>query len=203
METKWRIEGEAIGSCSCNHGCPCNFNAPPSQGFCEGGYVFQINEGHANGTKLDGLAVSIVVHFPQAVHLGNGTGVYLIDQKASREQRDVLNTVLLGKAGGVFGIFSSLMTKMIGPEYVPAEVTIDGSNSFAHFGDIFRVHLAPATNPVTGAESGFTLLMTSGLLTNKSELMTTSEQRLSHPELSYGHPGQYGEIFRFDLSGEG
>ncbi len=36
MAEKWRIRGSIIGSCNCDWGCPCNFDARPSQGRCEG-----------------------------------------------------------------------------------------------------------------------------------------------------------------------
>ena len=35
-KTKWRIAGEEVGACNCNWGCPCQFNAPPTLGRCEG-----------------------------------------------------------------------------------------------------------------------------------------------------------------------
>jgi hypothetical protein len=34
--TVWRISGDAVGSCNCAWGCPCQFNAEPTHGRCEG-----------------------------------------------------------------------------------------------------------------------------------------------------------------------
>lgn len=31
---KWTIEGDYYQTCSCDYGCPCQFQAPPTQGFC-------------------------------------------------------------------------------------------------------------------------------------------------------------------------
>ena len=45
MATKWNAKGVLIGACSCDWGCPCSFDAPPTQGKCEGGYVWNITEG--------------------------------------------------------------------------------------------------------------------------------------------------------------
>ena len=33
--TQWRMKGSIIGACSCDWGCPCNFDARPTQGLLE------------------------------------------------------------------------------------------------------------------------------------------------------------------------
>lgn len=39
---KWRINGHVIVSCNCDYGCPCNFNALPTKGKCEGGWTWHV-----------------------------------------------------------------------------------------------------------------------------------------------------------------
>ncbi len=200
---KWQMKGEALGACSCDWGCPCNFDAPPTKGWCEGGYAFHIREGRYNDTKLDGLNVGFYVHAPGAIHLGNVTGLVLIDEKASAEQREALMHVLGGELGGPFAVFASVLSKVIGPDYVPVEWKFDGPNSYARFGDRAETRLSMIKNPVTGEESGFTLKMSNGLLTDQADLVASSVFRVNHPELSYDHSGQYGETFRFKYAGGG
>ena len=36
MATDWYMEGPWIKNCNCDPGCPCDFNANPTAGFCEG-----------------------------------------------------------------------------------------------------------------------------------------------------------------------
>lgn len=203
MAVKWHMKGEGIGSCSCDWGCPCNFDAPPSNGWCEGGYGFHITDGNINDVKLDGLTIGAYAHSPQALHLGNVTMLLLIDEKATAEQRDALQSVADGNAGGPWAVFSAIRSKLIGPEFVPVEWKWDGPNSYVKFGDKAEARLQLIKNPVTGEESTFTLKMGAGLLTNEADLMASSTFRVAHPELSYDHSGQYGEVFRFDWSGEG
>lgn len=203
MAIKWQMQGEGIGSCGCDWGCPCNFNAPPSKGSCEGGYGLRINKGRVNDVKLDGLTLGAYVHSPQALHLGNVTMLFLIDEKATTEQREAILSVAGGEAGGPWAVFSAIRSKLIGPEFVPVDWHWDGPKSYVRFGDIVESRLKPVTNPVSGEESAFTLNMGAGLLTNQAELMASSLFRVSHPELSYDHSGQYGEVFRFDWSGQG
>lgn len=32
----WKMSTKQIGTCSCDYGCPCEFNAPPTRPPCEG-----------------------------------------------------------------------------------------------------------------------------------------------------------------------
>src|SRR5688572_14448544 len=50
----WRIEGNVLIACNCDFGCPCNFNARPSRGFCEGGWIWIIEKGRVDNVALDG-----------------------------------------------------------------------------------------------------------------------------------------------------
>jgi hypothetical protein len=202
-KVKWSMRGDALGACSCDWGCPCNFDAPPTKGWCEGGYAFHINDGAYNDTSLDGLTIGFFVHAPAALHLGNVTGYVLIDEKANDTQRAAIGHILGGTLGGPFGALAGLLVKVIGPEFVPVEWNLDGANSYARFGDRVEQRLAPIKNPVTGAESSFNLKMSAGLLTDEADLMTSSAFFVKHDELSYDHSGQYGETFRFNYSGEG
>ena len=35
-KVQWSLEADYLQACSCDYGCPCEFEAPPTQGFCEG-----------------------------------------------------------------------------------------------------------------------------------------------------------------------
>lgn len=201
-KTTWKMKGDALGACSCDWGCPCNFDAPPSKGWCEGGYVFHVNEGSYNDIDLAGRTIGFFVHSPGALHLGNVTGYVLVDDGANQAQRDAIMDVLSGQLGGPFAALASLLVKVIGPDFVPVQWKFDGANSYAVLGDRAEVRLAEIKNPVTGDSSGFTLKMTAGLLTNELELMASSTMKINHPELNYDHSGQYGETFHFSYSGE-
>src|SRR5690349_15470195 len=96
-QADWRLEGDWIKNCNCAFGCPCDFNAPPTQGSCKGLVGMRITKGHFGPTKLDGLAFAAVVDFPGALHEGNGTMQVIVDERATPEQREALFNVLSGK----------------------------------------------------------------------------------------------------------
>ena len=72
MAEKWHLTGEVLVACNCDWGCPCNFNALPTQGKCEGGWTWHVESGSYDDTSLDGLNFSVYVNWPGAIHIKAG-----------------------------------------------------------------------------------------------------------------------------------
>ena len=56
----WMIKGPKISSCSCNYGCPCEFNALPTHDVCEGLEALRIDGGFFGDLRLDGIVIARV-----------------------------------------------------------------------------------------------------------------------------------------------
>ena len=119
MATKWQMEGTLLGACSCDWGCPCSFDAPPTRGFCEGTYAWHIERGRFGDVSLDGLSWAWVAKSPGPLHQGNVIGTTLTDERATAAQRAALETISEGKSGGPWTIFKAVSVQMLGPHYVP------------------------------------------------------------------------------------
>ena len=65
--TEWSLAGSVLIACNCDWGCPCNFNAMPSTGHCEGGWTWHVDRGRVDSTALDGLSFSVFCKWPGAV----------------------------------------------------------------------------------------------------------------------------------------
>ena len=100
-KVQWSLEADYFQACSCDYGCPCEFEAPPTQGFCEGIGAYRITQGNYGSVSLNGLAFGFYVRFPEAMHLGNGTLGLLIDERSDAQQRDALLQITSGKDGGL------------------------------------------------------------------------------------------------------
>ena len=56
MKDRWMIRGDSCSSiATARGGCPCQFGARSTNGFCEAIGAGHIEEGYFNETKLDGL----------------------------------------------------------------------------------------------------------------------------------------------------
>jgi hypothetical protein len=133
----WKISGQLEEACSCNAACPCWFDSLPSRMNCGGVQVLFIEKGHYGKAKLDGLAMA---HFGQSPDgqtmmesFGKWNFSYLyIDEKATPEQRDALETV--GKT--VLPFASSGNAKI---QYVPITRTVDGKDHKITIGTVSTV----------------------------------------------------------------
>src|SRR5256886_1783109 len=151
MVSEWGMSGSLLGECNCDWGCPCSFDAPPSHGSCRGVYTWIIDKGAYGDVKLDGLGVALPGKFPGAVHLGHGTQLVLIDGRTTAAQRNVLETLGKGEAGGPFAVFASVTERWLPTVVAPFEVRLNGIRSVLRVdsGSIYDLAFSRIKNPVT------------------------------------------------------
>ena len=192
----YRLKGHLLGACSCDWGCPCNFEARPTQGFCEGSYVWHVEEGHYHGTSIAGSTFGLFISFPGAPHEGNGTGVVLIDEKVPAAQRTTLESMV--QQIPPFSIFHSLLSHFLGFRYAPFDLHFNGIHSRLTIPSTVEYRLTPMTNPVTGENEYATLHKPTGFTSKTQELCTTESFRFTTEGLSFDHSGKYGEFSPFE-----
>lgn len=121
---KWRLKGDWWDLCNCAIGCPCVFGSEPTHGYCEGVLTWLIREGNYGDTPLGGgLGVVLIAHYEGSVFKKNREFGFLIDERADTVQREALETIFTGKAGGAFAAWADLTIKVDGVEYVPMNIT--------------------------------------------------------------------------------
>lgn len=107
--TTWEFEADYFTMCNCDWGCPCNFNARPTEGHCHGGGVWRIRRGSFGPTRLAGAKFALFYWFPGLIEQGNATARTYIDRGATPNQRAALELICDGKAGGgIFELFHGL-----------------------------------------------------------------------------------------------
>ena len=129
MPDRWTLRGSEFANCNCNWGCPCQFNAPSTHGRCEALVAGEIESGHFNDTRLDGLRWVLLLQWPGEIADGNGRMQAIIDERASAPQREALRRILHGEstAPGAthFFVYHSTMSEVLSPLHAPIELAID------------------------------------------------------------------------------
>lgn len=179
MEANWRLEGEWVKNCNCAFGCPCDFNARPTNGDCKGVLGMRIAKGHFNDVKLDGLSFFVTVHFPGPLHEGNGQAQPIIDERATAAQREALFAIMSGKnsaEGTLFHIFSLIVTKMHDPIFAPISMEFDKGARKAriHIPGALETDVEPIRNPVSGAPHRIRIVMPEGFEHIEGEVASAS-----------------------------
>jgi len=123
----WRMKGEYLKNCNCLATCPCDtMGTPAPHTYCEGMVGMLITQGHFEDVDLSGLKWAGVVHFPGAMHEGNGDLEAFIDERANEKQRAALTTILTGAAGGpYFEIIKAVCPNVKGLHFVPIQWEFD------------------------------------------------------------------------------
>jgi hypothetical protein len=199
-ETKWKLEGTLLIACNCDFGCPCNFNALPSRGYCEGGWIWQVDEGSFGDTPLDGLSFAVVVKWPGAIHEGNGEAVILVDERADEGQQEAISTLIGGGVGGPWGILAWTWPTVHGPKPVRFEIASDGIEYAVRAGSSVDLRSTTIKNPVTGAEVHPGALLPEGIIVKHMDLGASSVFVLDD-EIGFDHSGQYTAVGVFAYAG--
>jgi hypothetical protein len=123
LNARWQITGDFLESCNCDVVCPCLFSqAPvvlPTQGACEVALGFHVNGGRYADVSLDGLNAAVVLRTPGAMELGDWTAAFYVDERGTQAQRDALEAIFSGKAGGIIGDLMTMVSTVLGVAAVP------------------------------------------------------------------------------------
>jgi hypothetical protein len=156
--TPWEIQGRELVNCNCSYGCPCQFNALPTKGYCEAIGAIAIDKGHYGNVRLDGLKLAIAFAWPGPIHEGKGKGQAIVDSSASEPQREALLKIMSGQDtdpfATMFAVFASTLETVFDPVIAPIEfdVDIDARRGRVRVKDVLHIDGQPIRNPVTGAE---------------------------------------------------
>src|SRR5581483_1278668 len=98
----WNVKGTYFESCSCETVCPCTVDLAHGATYdrCRVVLVFNLKEGHVEGTDVGGLVVAMVADTPKVMADGNWRVGVFIDDRASDEQAERLTGVFSGQLGG-------------------------------------------------------------------------------------------------------
>jgi hypothetical protein len=192
---KWSLEAEYLQACNCDYGCPCEFEAPPTLGYCEGLGAYHITRGRFGDISLDGLGFAFVLRFPAAMHKGNGTGGWFVDQRASDAQRQAFEQIFSGKCGGMpFEVFPILFSKMMPTQYAPFQFTINGQASDIKVGDAILASFESIRNPVTGQPEKIRIEHETGFIFKGADCVSAKESHVATPLIQFDWPGKAGFV---------
>src|SRR5262245_28459500 len=126
---KWGFQGTEFANCSCDWGCPCQFNSLPTHGHCRAHSFFHIDHGVFGSVSLDGLRWGILASWPGPIHEGNGTLQIVVDERADPDQRAALESIARGEntEPGVLitQVFTAVISNVLPVMVRPIDLTIN------------------------------------------------------------------------------
>ncbi|HVE98954.1 MAG TPA: DUF1326 domain-containing protein, partial [Mycobacteriales bacterium] len=103
--TRWRVAGRYFEACSCEAICPCRRvgDRPGGRstfGVCDFALGWSIDEGHAGDVDLAGFEVVMAGSYDDDEPGSPWRVVLYVDERASDEQRQAIESIFLGRSGG-------------------------------------------------------------------------------------------------------
>ena len=128
---RWSLKGDYFESCNCDILCPCILPVSPgtpTEGHCDVGLAFHIEEGDFDGVVLGGLNFVVASYTPGRMGAGNWTTAFYVDERASLEQRRAMERILSGDMGGPMSRWMRLTTDFRGTKYCSITYESKGRN---------------------------------------------------------------------------
>ncbi len=153
----WSITATHFVNCNCDFGCPCQFNALPTDRTCRAVAAWRIESGHFGDVRLDGLKGVNTYSWPGAVHQGNGSMQSIIDERADDKQRQALAAVLQGQDADPGQIMLQIYRAMCSTIHellvrpIELDIDVEARTARLRVPGLIDTEVEPILNPVTGA----------------------------------------------------
>ena len=124
MSREWQLRGEYAEACNCDVACQCLWLEPPDDDSCTVSLAWHIEEGRYGDIDLSGTNVAMLGRSEEGVMFDPDVAwhvVLLIDETADDDQRDAIEDIYLGRAGGVFAALAD--THIESAEVTTAPIT--------------------------------------------------------------------------------
>lgn len=205
--TEWSVQGVEFINCNCAWGCPCQFNSLPTYGDCRALGFGQIEQGRYGDISLDGLRWGVLLAWPKAIHLGNGTMQAIVDERADARQRAALEAIIHGRdtdpGALIWQVFATTMTNVLPTLFKPIELAMDVEKRTAtvRVPGVVEGRGEPIKNPVTGAVHRARINLPAGFEYSQAEVASGTSRATGAIPLDL--QGTHAHLTRFHWSTHG
>lgn len=142
--TPWSATGLLFENCSCQLVCPAHisFKQNCTHERCIGHWAIHIEKGRYGNITLDGCNALILYDAPQRMYEGGWREVFYIDESASPAQRDALESILSGQAGGPWAVLGRFVSERLSTRFVPIRFEDRGREKRMAIDGVFETEIA-------------------------------------------------------------
>lgn len=203
----WEFKGRELVNCSCDYGCNCQFNGLPDKGHCYAVAGIQIDEGHHDDTRLDGLRIAAIFKWPGAIHEGHGEALAFVDERADDAQRDALLRIMTGQDtdpfATMFAVYASTVETMHAPVFtaIDLDLDIEGRRGRLSIADYVEMTGEPIRNKVSGEESRAQIVLPAGFEYEVADIGSASSR--TRGPMTVDLADSYGQFANIHLNSHG
>lgn len=208
-QVDWMIKGPELITCNCDAGCPCQFNSLPTHGDCRAACAYQIDEGYFGDVRLDGLHFAGLFAWPGAIHEGRGEAQFIVEERASAEQREAILKIMHGEetepGATIFNVFSTVIDTYYEPLFLPIEFEADMEARAGRFSvpGVVEAKNEPIRNPVTGAPHRARIDLPHGFEYGLAEIASSTTKTGEHVKIPLDWSNAHGHFAMLHWTPEG
>lgn len=131
--------------------CPghVHFSQNCTHARCLGYWALRFDEGRFGDTHLDGVRAVVAFECPQLMIAGDWTEVLLIDEEASPDQREAVEAILRGEAGGPWEVLARFVSEWLPTRFVRIEIEDEGRVKRVRVGSAAEASASQMPGPAT------------------------------------------------------
>jgi hypothetical protein len=204
---EWYVEGLQFGTCNCAYGCPCQFEALPTHGHCEGFEAVRIDKGYFGDVDLSGTMVAATYSWPGPIFEGKGQFQAIVREDANARQRDALSRILHGEetveAATHWWVFHAMSDTVHETLFRPIEFEADLETRIGKvfIPDVVQASAVPIKSPVDGAEHRVRIDIPDGIEFEFAEMASGST--IATGAISFDHTDSFAQFSKLRHSNNG
>ncbi len=136
----WHARGLLFENCTCTIVCPghIHFEQPCTHDRCLGFWAIRFDEGTFGDVPLAGVKAVISFDAPKRMIDGDWTEVIIIDQAATEAQRQAVESILIGRAGGPWAVLSRFVGRWLDTKVAAIEIDDEETTKKARIVGLFE-----------------------------------------------------------------
>jgi hypothetical protein len=129
LPVSWFARGLLFENCSCTLVCPghMHFSQNCTHERCKGYWALRVEDGDFGGVALGGTRALVAFDTPQRMIDGGWLETIIIDEAATAAQREALEAILTGRAGGPWAKLGTFVATRQPTEFRPIVIEDDGA----------------------------------------------------------------------------
>lgn len=207
MDDKWMLKGSGFANCNCAYGCPCQFNSPTTNGWCEAVVSYEIEEGYFNDVSLDGAKFVMLFQWPGEVKDGNGKSQLIVDESVTSEQKEAIEKITTGESTEPgtthFFVYNSTMSEVYETLQLPIEmeIDVDARKADVRIDGLVESKGVPLKNPFTGEDKRAVIHLPEGFEYTYAEMGSGTSKVDGSIKLDLNE--SYGQFSRLHMNQNG
>ena len=193
----WHAKGLLFENCNCQLVCPghMSFKQLCTHERCFGTWGIHIEEGRYRDVVLDGLDVAIFWDSPRHMIAGGWTTMFLVSDRADEGQRDVLETIFSGLAGGPWEVLGRFVATHLPTRYVPLRFEDEGRRKRMYVEGLYDM----SVEAIRGMDKTREVLLENAFnqIHSPTQVLALGRTRVADPEIGFEVEGTHALYSRF------